>query len=168
MELMPLLAGFSGLGFAIVFGYMATKQRSTAFAMITLGIVQLVTTAATMFHHFFGGESGVRTDRMIGNSLFGFEYGQSIAGLLPDRGLDDDRRHRHVLPHRDAARAHGECLPRQSRTRAVRRLRPAHRAVPAVRAVRLLSPASAEGCSQSPTRSSPSMPSPRRWRRMRC
>src|SRR6185312_12232753 len=78
MELMPLLAGFSGLGFGIVFGYMATKQRSTAFAMITLGIVQLVTTAATMFHNFFGGEGGVKTDREIGISLFGLEYGQSI------------------------------------------------------------------------------------------
>ncbi len=78
MELMPLLAGFSGLGFGVVFGYMATKQRSTAFAMITLGIVQLVTTAATMFHHFFGGEGGVKTDREIGISLFGLAYGQSI------------------------------------------------------------------------------------------
>ena len=63
MELIPLLAGLSGFGFAVVFGYMATKQRSTAFAMITLGIVQLVTTAATMFHSFFGGEGGVKTDR---------------------------------------------------------------------------------------------------------
>jgi branched-chain amino acid transport system permease protein len=78
MELMPLLAGLTGLGFAIVFGYVATKQRSTAFAMITLGIVQLVTTAATMFHNFFGGEGGVKTDREIGISLFGFEYGKSI------------------------------------------------------------------------------------------
>ena len=78
MELIPLLAGLSGLGFAAVFGYVATKQRSTAFAMITLGIVQLVTTAATMFHHFFGGEGGVRTDRVIGQSLFGLEYAHSI------------------------------------------------------------------------------------------
>jgi branched-chain amino acid transport system permease protein len=78
MELMPLLAGLTGLGFSIVFGYIATKQRSTAFAMITLGIVQLITTAATMFHHFFGGESGVQTDRQIGHSLFGLEYGQPI------------------------------------------------------------------------------------------
>jgi branched-chain amino acid transport system permease protein len=78
MELMPLLAGLTGLIFAIVFGYVATKQRSTAFAMITLGIVQLVTTAATMFHNFFGGEGGVKTDREIGISLFGFEYGKSI------------------------------------------------------------------------------------------
>jgi hypothetical protein len=46
--------------------------------MITLGIVQLVTTAATMFHHFFGGEGGVKTDREIGISLFGLAYGQSI------------------------------------------------------------------------------------------
>ena len=36
MELIPVLAGLSGLGLAIVFGYMATKQRATAFAMITL------------------------------------------------------------------------------------------------------------------------------------
>ncbi len=78
MELMPLLAGFSGLGLAIVVGYIATKQRSTAFAMITLGVVQLVTTAATMFHHFFGGEGGIKTDREIGISLFGLEYGKSI------------------------------------------------------------------------------------------
>lgn len=78
MELIPLLAGLSGLGFAIVFGYISTKQRSTAFAMITLGIVQLVTTAATMFHSFFGGEGGVKTDRVINNSLFGREYGQAI------------------------------------------------------------------------------------------
>jgi branched-chain amino acid transport system permease protein len=78
LELMPLLAGLSGLGFAIVFGYIATKQRSTAFAMITLGIVQLVTTAATMFHHFFGGEGGVNTDRQIGISLFGLDYGHAI------------------------------------------------------------------------------------------
>ena len=78
LELMPLLAGLSGLGFAIVFGYIATKQRSTAFAMITLGIVQLVTTAATMFHHFFGGEGGVNTDRQIGISLFGLDYGPAI------------------------------------------------------------------------------------------
>ena len=78
MELIPLLAGFSGLGFAAVFGYVATKQRSTAFAMITLGIVQLVTTAATMFHHFFGGEGGVKTDRMIDHSLFGLKYAHAI------------------------------------------------------------------------------------------
>ncbi|MBV9457534.1 MAG: branched-chain amino acid ABC transporter permease [Bradyrhizobium sp.] len=78
LELVPVLAGLSGAALAIVFGYMATKQRATAFAMITLGIGELMTTAALMFHHFFGGEGGVNTNRMIGHSLFGFKYGPSI------------------------------------------------------------------------------------------
>ena len=78
MELMPLLAGLGALGLAIAFGYMATKQRATAFAMITLGIGELVATAALMFHHFFGGEGGVTTNRMIGMSLFGLSYAQAI------------------------------------------------------------------------------------------
>ena len=79
MELMPLLVRPQRLRHSpLVFGYVATKQRSTAFAMITLGIVQLVTTAATMFHHFFGGEGGVHTDREIGISLFGLAYGHAI------------------------------------------------------------------------------------------
>jgi branched-chain amino acid transport system permease protein len=78
MELIPLLSGLSGLGLAIVFGYMATKQRSTAFAMITLGIGELMVTSALMFQHFFGGEGGVNTNRMIGRSLFGLTYAQGI------------------------------------------------------------------------------------------
>lgn len=78
LELVPLLAGFSGAALALVFGYMATKQRATAFAMITLGIGELMTTAALMFHHFFGGEGGVNSNRMTGHSLFGFKYGPSI------------------------------------------------------------------------------------------
>jgi branched-chain amino acid transport system permease protein len=78
MEVMPLLAGFSGLGLAVVFGYMATKQRATAFAMITLGIGELMATAALMFHHFFGGEGGVSTNRMIDRSLFGLTYASGV------------------------------------------------------------------------------------------
>ena len=32
MELVPLAGGLGGLGFGVVFGYIATKQRATAFA----------------------------------------------------------------------------------------------------------------------------------------
>jgi branched-chain amino acid transport system permease protein len=78
MEFIPILSGLSGLGLAIVFGYMATKQRATAFAMITLGIGELMTTAALSFHHFFGGEGGVNANRMIGHSLFGLKYASGI------------------------------------------------------------------------------------------
>ena len=78
MEAMPVLAGLAGLGLAIVFGAMATKQRATAFAMITLGISELMATAALMFHHFFGGEGGVTTNRMIEDSVFGLTYASGI------------------------------------------------------------------------------------------
>jgi branched-chain amino acid transport system permease protein len=78
MEIMPLFAGLCGLALAAVFGIMATKQRATAFAMITLGIGELMATAALMFHHFFGGEGGVTTNRMIDRSLFGLSYASGI------------------------------------------------------------------------------------------
>ena len=78
IELIPVLSGLSGLGLAVVFGYMATKQRATAFAMITLGIGELMATAALMFHHFFGGEGGVTTNRMIDRSLFDLTYASGL------------------------------------------------------------------------------------------
>ncbi len=78
MELMPLLSGLAGFALAIVVGAMATRQRATAFAMITLGFGELFATAALMFHHFFGGEGGVSTNRMIDRSLFGLTYASGM------------------------------------------------------------------------------------------
>jgi len=78
LELTPLVGGLGGLAFAIVLGYFATKQRATAFAMITLGIGELITACALMFQTFFGGEGGVSTNRMSGHSLFGLGYGPPI------------------------------------------------------------------------------------------
>ncbi|HXA96923.1 MAG TPA: branched-chain amino acid ABC transporter permease, partial [Candidatus Dormibacteraeota bacterium] len=66
LELTPLVGGLGGLAFALLLGYFATKQRATAFAMITLGIGELVTSCALMFQTFFGGEGGVSTNRMTG------------------------------------------------------------------------------------------------------
>lgn len=78
MELVPLAGGFGGLAFGIVLGYLATKQRATAFAMITMGLGELVTAAALMFMTFFGGEGGVSTDRVIEASLLGVSYASPI------------------------------------------------------------------------------------------
>jgi len=78
VEVMPLLAGLSSLGFGIVFGYAAAKQRATAFAMITMGIGELIAVAAIMFHNFFGGEGGINADRMIDQSLFGVSYASPV------------------------------------------------------------------------------------------
>ncbi len=78
MELVPLAGGVGGLIFGVLFGYLATKQRATAFAMITMGLGELVTAAALMFIGFFGGEGGVSTDRVIGASLVGADYASPI------------------------------------------------------------------------------------------
>ena len=34
-----------------------------------------------MFHHFFGGEGGVTTNRMIDNSLFGLTYASGLRSI---------------------------------------------------------------------------------------
>jgi len=78
LELTPLAGALGGFGCAIVLGYFATKQRATAFAMITLGIGELITSCALMFQTFFGGEGGVSTNRMTGHSLFGLGYAAPI------------------------------------------------------------------------------------------
>ena len=76
-ELVPLVGGLGGLGFGILFGFIATKQRATAFAMITLGLGELVAAAALMFMGFFGGEGGISTNRVTGVSLLGASYSAS-------------------------------------------------------------------------------------------
>lgn len=77
-ELLPIAGGICGGLLAMVFGAMATKQRTMAFAMITFGIGELAVTAAIMFKHFFGGESGITTDRQNTWSLFGVNYAHGL------------------------------------------------------------------------------------------
>jgi branched-chain amino acid transport system permease protein len=76
-EFVPLVGGLGGLAFGAFFGFIATKQRATAFAMITLGLGELVAAAALMFTGFFGGEGGISTNRVTGISLLGASYSAS-------------------------------------------------------------------------------------------
>ena len=78
LELMPLVGGLGALAFAIPLGYINTKRRGVSFAMITLGIGELVAASSLMFTDFFGGEAGVSTDRMVDVTLLPFDYGPSI------------------------------------------------------------------------------------------
>src|SRR5690606_21600501 len=78
LELMPLIGGLGGLAFAIPLGYINTKRSGVSFAMITLGIGELVAASSLMFTDFFGGEAGVSTDRMVDVTLLPFDYGPSI------------------------------------------------------------------------------------------
>ena len=78
LPLIPLVGGIAGLFFGILFGYVTTKKSGTTFAMITLGIVELVFACSLMFPGFFGGEGGITTDRVYCGSLFGITFGPQI------------------------------------------------------------------------------------------
>lgn len=78
ITLIPLVGGVAGMFFGVLFGYVTTKKSGTTFAMITLGIVELVFACSLMFPGFFGGEGGVATDRVIGEASFGISYGPQI------------------------------------------------------------------------------------------
>ena len=71
ISLLPLIGGLAGALFGIVFGYLTTKKAGTPFAMITLGIGEMVFAASLMFPGFFGGEGGITGDRAAGVPFLG-------------------------------------------------------------------------------------------------
>ncbi|HXV08891.1 MAG TPA: branched-chain amino acid ABC transporter permease [Burkholderiales bacterium] len=78
VTLVPLVGGVSGLAFGIVFGYVTTKRSGTPFAMISLGIAEMVAACALMFPGFFGGEGGIATNRVMGEPWHGLTYGPQV------------------------------------------------------------------------------------------
>ena len=78
LPLIPLVGGIAGMFFGMLFGYVTTKKSGTTFAMITLGIVELVFACSLMFPEFFGGEGGISTNRVYGEKLFGLSFGPQL------------------------------------------------------------------------------------------
>jgi branched-chain amino acid transport system permease protein len=78
VSLIPLVGGFAGMGFAILLGYVTTRKSGTTFAMITLGIGELVFAMSLMVPEFFGGEGGVTGNRVVGEAVAGITYGPPI------------------------------------------------------------------------------------------
>ncbi len=78
VSLIPLVGGLAGLFFAALLGYVTTRKAGTTFAMITLGIGELVWSMSLMLPEFFGGEAGITTDRMVGEPVLGITYGPQV------------------------------------------------------------------------------------------
>ena len=78
VSLIPLVGGLFGALFGVIFGYVTTKKSGTPFAMITLGLGEMVFAASLMFPGFFGGEGGISSDRVVGAPVLGISYGPAI------------------------------------------------------------------------------------------
>lgn len=78
LPLLPLVGGLAGLTFAIVFGWVSTKRAGTAFAMISLGIGELVAACSLILRSFFGGEGGISTNRTATLRILGANFGPQI------------------------------------------------------------------------------------------
>jgi branched-chain amino acid transport system permease protein len=76
--LIPIVGGLAGMFFAALLGWVTTRKSGTPFAMITLGVGELVASMALMFPGFFGGEGGITTDRVYGPTFFGADFGPGI------------------------------------------------------------------------------------------
>lgn len=75
VTLLPLIGGVAALAFGVIFGYVTTKHSGTPFAMISLGIAEMVAACSLMFPTFFGGEGGIATNRVVGEAVMGIDYG---------------------------------------------------------------------------------------------
>ncbi|MFG6487088.1 branched-chain amino acid ABC transporter permease [Roseateles sp. BYS78W] len=78
VSLVPLVGGLAGMVAAALLGYVSTKKAGTPFAMITLGIGELVYALALMLPEFSGGEGGVSSNRVVGQAVMGITFGPQI------------------------------------------------------------------------------------------
>ena len=60
---LPLVGGAAGALVAVLLGYISSRRGGLTFAMISLGIGEMVHAAAALFPTLFGGESGITADR---------------------------------------------------------------------------------------------------------
>ncbi|MCK9687432.1 branched-chain amino acid ABC transporter permease [Scleromatobacter humisilvae] len=78
VSLVPMVGGLAGLVFAALFGFVTTRKSGTTFAMITLGIGELVYSMSLMLPEFFGGEAGINSNRVVPPATLGVTFGPQI------------------------------------------------------------------------------------------
>lgn len=74
----PIIGFMAGIAAGAVIGSFSCRRAGTPFAMISLGIGELIAAAGFMFITLFGGEEGISGDRTVGPQLFGLALGQQV------------------------------------------------------------------------------------------
>jgi branched-chain amino acid transport system permease protein len=78
LPLLPLFGGLFGMGFAMLIGAFSTSGSGVRFAMISLGVGELIAACSIIIVAFFGGEEGISGDRTYGLPFFGIEFLKQI------------------------------------------------------------------------------------------
>ncbi|MDO8479412.1 MAG: branched-chain amino acid ABC transporter permease [Candidatus Rokubacteria bacterium] len=74
VPLLPLVGGLGGLCFAALYGSFSTRRAGTVFAMISLGVGEMMAASALIFDKFFGGEEGITANRTKAPLLLGLHF----------------------------------------------------------------------------------------------
>ncbi len=78
LPVLPIFGGLFGMGLALIVGSFSTRKAGTVFAMISLGVGELIAACSVIIVAFFGGEEGISGDRTYGLPFFGIEFLQQI------------------------------------------------------------------------------------------
>ena len=87
VSLVPLVGGLAGLVFAALLGFVTTRKSGTTFAMITLGVGELVYSMSLMLPEFFGGEAGISSNRVVAPAVLGVSVRPADPGVLAHRAV---------------------------------------------------------------------------------
>lgn len=74
LVILPVFGGLFGMGLAMIVGAFSTRSAGTVFAMISLGVGELIAACSVIIVAFFGGEEGVSGDRTYAQPFFGVEF----------------------------------------------------------------------------------------------
>ena len=78
MPLVPLAGAAAGLFFGLLFGAVTTRRAGVVFALISLGVGELVFAAMRILQGFSGGEEGITANRGGGPHPFGLTFGPQL------------------------------------------------------------------------------------------
>ena len=78
LVVLPVFAGLFGMGLAMIVGSFSTRSAGTVFAMISLGVGELIAASSVIIVAFFGGEEGISGNRTYAQPFFGVEFLQQI------------------------------------------------------------------------------------------
>jgi branched-chain amino acid transport system permease protein len=74
LPVLPIFGGIFGMLLAMFVGSFSTRKAGTVFAMISLGVGELIAACSVIIVVFFGGEEGISGDRTYGLPFFGIEF----------------------------------------------------------------------------------------------